>query len=36
MTGTLKIVFLFDVVDAAAEMGAVPGYRPELLIFLKY
>ena len=35
VAGTFQVISLLDVVDAAAEMGAVSGYRPELFVFLK-
>lgn len=35
MTGTFQMLFFLYVVEAASEMGAIPGYGPELLIFVK-
>lgn len=35
MTGAFQMLFFLYIVEAASEMGAIPGYGPELLIFVK-
>jgi hypothetical protein len=35
VTGTFQVLFFLDIIEAAPQMGAIPGYCPELFIFLE-
>lgn len=35
MAGAFQVLFFLNKVEAASEMGTIPGYGPELLIFVK-
>ena len=35
VAGAFQVLFFLNKVEAASEMGTIPGYGPELLVFMK-